>query len=730
MGWFDEQINERRQADQRLLEDSFVGITRILMGDKDAVRLLESRMIAKNSLDEIVKFYHLRPVDIPDEIHDGAEQLDYCLRPHGIMRRAVELTGNWYSSSFGPILAYMKETGTAVALIPAPIRGYRFRDPESGRVLRLNRRTSQLFDSQALCFYRPLPDRKLSVGDLITYMRESISLADVASVVALTLLMTVVGVIIPRVIKQITGFVPESGSTMALGGFAITLLCLYLSSQLIRSIKDLVAKRIELKTSVGVQASMMMRILSLPASFFRKYSPGELKSRANSVNQLCSLILGLVLGSFLGAASALLYLTQVFSYARPLMVATIVIVLVTVLFTVISARVQTTVNRRRYEAEAKESGMSYSVITGVQKAKTTGSEKRLFARWLRLYGKSMELAYNPPRFLKLNTVISRAISLGSTIIIYYIAARHDITPSSYLAFSAAYGAILGSFSSLTGNAAFATAKIKPILEMARPFLETEPEVTEGKEVITRLSGDLEMSHVSFRYSDDTPYVLNDLSMHIGKGEYVAIVGKTGCGKSTLMRLLLGFEKPDKGSIFYDHKDINSLDLGSLRRKIGTVTQNAQLFQGDIYSNIVLCAPQLGMKAAWEAAEKAGIADDIHAMPMGMHTMISEGSGGISGGQRQRLLIARAIAPKPSILFFDEATSALDNRTQKQVSEALDSMGCTRVVIAHRLSTIRHCDRILVMDGGTIAEEGTYEELLEKDGLFKELVERQMLEKKH
>ena len=182
-----------------------------------------------------------------------------------------------------------------------------------------------------------------------------------------------------------------------------------------------------------------------------------------------------------------------------------------------------------------------------------------------------------------------------------------------------------------------------------------------------------------------------------------------------------------GSVFYDSKDINNLDLASLRRKIGTVTQNAQLFQGDIYSNIVLCAPHLSMDEAWEAAEKAGIADDIRLMPMGMHTYISEGGGGISGGQKQRLIIARAIAPKPNLLLFDEATSALDNKTQKQVSDSLDAMGCTRIVIAHRLSTIRHCDRILVMDGGKIAEEGTYEELLKKKGLFAELVERQMLE---
>ena len=194
-----------------------------------------------------------------------------------------------------------------------------------------------------------------------------------------------------------------------------------------------------------------------------------------------------------------------------------------------------------------------------------------------------------------------------------------------------------------------------------------------------------------------------------------------------MRLLLGFEKPEKGAVFYDGRNIEKLDLPSLRRKIGTVTQDAGLFQGDIFSNIVISAPELSQKDAWEAAEAAGIADDIRAMPMGMNTIIAEGQGGISGGQRQRIMIARAIAPKPKILIFDEATSALDNRTQKQVSEALDRMGCTRLVIAHRLSTIRRCDRILVLDDGKIIEDGTYDELIEKNGFFAGLVERQRLD---
>jgi len=263
--------------------------------------------------------------------------------------------------------------------------------------------------------------------------------------------------------------------------------------------------------------------------------------------------------------------------------------------------------------------------------------------------------------------------------------------------------------------------------MVNPIMETVPEVAEGKQVITKFSGGLELNNVSFRYSDSMPNVIDNLSLKIRPGQYVAIVGETGCGKSTLMRLMLGFETPQRGAVYYDSKDLTTIDLKSLRQKIGVVMQNGGLFQGDIYSNITICAPQLSMEDAWEAAELAGMAEDIRHMPMGMYTMLAEGSGGISGGQKQRLMIARAIAPKPKILMFDEATSALDNITQKKVSESLEQLKCTRIVIAHRLSTIRQCDRIILLEQGKIMEDGTYEELIKQDGRFAQLVKRQHLE---
>lgn len=370
--------------------------------------------------------------------------------------------------------------------------------------------------------------------------------------------------------------------------------------------------------------------------------------------------------------------------------------------------------------------MTYALITGIQKIKLAGAEKRAFARWGNLYAQSAKMTYDPPMFLKLNSVISLAISLTGTLVMYYMSVRAGLSVADYYAFNTAYGMVSGAFLSLAGIA-LSAAQIRPILTMVQPFFDAVPEVSDGKQVIERLSGGIELNNVSFRYNENMPLILDDLSLKIRPGQYVAIVGRTGCGKSTLLRLLLGFERPQKGAIYYDGKDLERIDLRSLRRRIGVVMQNGKLFQGDIYSNIVISAPWLSQQDAWEAAELTGIAEDIRRMPMGMNTVISEGSGGISGGQRQRLMIARAIAPKPKILMFDEATSALDNITQKKVSESLDRLKCTRIVIAHRLSTIRQCDRILVLDQGKIVEDGTYDELIASDGFFAELVARQRLD---
>ena len=725
MSWFENQIEERREADNKLLEESFVQISGVIMGEEKARRLGDERMVAKNVIDEVLKYYHCKPVEIPESISEPIEQLEYALRPHGIMYRTVDLPDGWFRDAYGPMLT-RTEDGAPIALIPSRFYGYTYKDPDTGGPVKVNARTAKNISAKGIVLYKPLPQKKLSIADLILYMKDCITASDMVMLIAATFAVTLIGLVMPRITKALSGPVLESGSSRALIGASVCMVCVALSKQLITSVRGMIAKRFETKTSMAVQSAMMMRLLSLPAGFFRKYSPGELRSRAMSVSQLCSILLGMVMMTGLSSLVSLLYITQIFSFAAVLVIPSLLIILTTVFFSSAATIVQIQINRKQMDLAAKESGMSYAMISGIQKIKLVGAEKRMFARWLNHYSLEAELTYNPPLFIKLNSVITTGITLASNILIYYLSVKGGVDQSSYFAFMTAYGMVMGAFIELSGLA-LSSAQIKPILEMAEPFLNAEPETAEGKETVTSISGGVVMDHVSFRYSDDMPYILKDMSLNVAPGEYVAIVGKTGCGKSTLIRLLLGFEKPETGAIYFDGKDINSLDPGTLRRKIGTVMQSGGLFQGDIYSNIVITDPELTLEDAWEAAEKAGIADDIRRMPMGMYTVISEGQGGISGGQRQRIMIARAIAPKPKLLLFDEATSALDNKAQRQVSEALDKMGCTRIVIAHRLSTIRHCDRILVLDGGRIIEDGSYDELIAKDGFFAELVERQRLD---
>ena len=726
MGWFTEQIRQRTENDQNVLEDSFFRMASVVMDKWDANRLEDERLIAKEAIDDILKFYHQKPVEIPDTIRDVNDQLEYVLRPTGLMTREVELEEGWQNDAYGPMLGYLKEAGTAVALLPGTIYGYYFKDPATGKRTRITRKTARLFSREALCFYQPLPMKKLGIPDLLKYMKNSITYGDLVVIVLATLAVQLVGMIEPRVYSLVTGKILEGHNMNLMAGVGVFLLTSAFAAQLIGLVRSLLMQRINTKTSQAVQASVMMRILSLPVSFFRRYSSGELSSRANSVNSLCSMMLNNILSIGLSSLLSLLYVAQIFSFAPALVWPSLMIILATVIMSLAVSFAQIGISRKRMKLSAEEQGMSYAVMNGIQKIRLSGSEKRVFARWGRLYAKGARLEYNPPLFLKINTVITTAISLIGTIVLYYLAIQTNVGVSQYYAFTAAYGRVMGAFSALAGIAV-SVASIRPVLEMAEPILKAEPEVAADKQPVDRVTGHIEMSHVSFRYEENTPYVLNDLSLDIKAGEYVAIVGRTGCGKSTLVRLLLGFEKPEKGGIFYDRHDLNSIDPRSLRKHIGVVIQNGQLFQGDIFSNITISAPDLTLDEAWEAAEMAGIAQDIRDMPMGMQTLISEGQGGISGGQKQRLMIARAIAPKPNILIFDEATSALDNKTQKQVSGALDKLNCTRIVIAHRLSTIRNCDRILVMDKGTIIEEGTYDDLIAQNGHFAELVARQRLD---
>lgn len=471
---------------------------------------------------------------------------------------------------------------------------------------------------------------------------------------------------------------------------------------------------------------MYARAMLLDPSFFKDRSPGSVAVRVFGIPVLIDALSRAVFELGLTGVMSLLFILQILLYAPALAFPALVTLLVEIAVAAIAVRAYEKRNSVISVANAKLSGVTPEVLRGIQKIKLTGSESRAFAYWAESYADASRATYGRPALLLSSPVTIPLVASVGTIVMYAIAVGAGVAADDFMAFNYAFGAASGAVAALVAEIP-AIAQIRPQLELLKPILQAIPESFGNKRQVDSVDGSIEVRNLTFKYEPDLPLVLNGVSLSVQPGEYIAVVGRTGCGKSALMRLLLGFEKPTKGTIHYGHYDLAAVDVRSIRRNVGVVMQNGTLFAGDLFANITVANPQATLDDAWEAAELAGIADDIRAMPMGMHTLVGANGGGFSGGQRQRLLIARAVCGKQSILMFDEATSALDNVTQKHVSDALAGLDCTRIVIAHRLSTIQEADRIIMLEGGRVAEEGTYDELMAKNGAFADLVARQQVD---
>lgn len=720
---FDKILQERMAYDDKVMEEAFEDLASVLGIEKQEEKATLKGEEIQVALESIFRFLGVPIPQVPDDITDLHSLLEYMCRPSGIMTRRVELVDTWWTRTQGPLLGRTK-TGQVVALLSSGFSGYTYFDSELGKKVKVTKETAKKLDVDAYAFYRPLPTRKMNVLDLVVFVLTSLSSADFLFVFGISLLVSLLGMFMPFMNKQIFDHVIPSGTKSDLLPVAVLMVGATLGASLFTMARTPVLMRLRDKIHIAVQSAAMARLFTLPASFFKNYSAGEISNRAMSITALSSMLSDTVLTSGLAALFSFVYIFQMVSFAPSLVFPALLSILAVLIFTVITGVVRQRLSRRQTQLSAKMSGFVFNLLGGVQKIKLAGAEKRAFAKWASHYKEIGKLTYAPPLFLRLNQAISGALFLGGTLLLYYTAGISRVSPSDYIAFDIAYGTVSGAVLAL-GGAVLTLADVKPLLEMVEPILKTVPEIDESKIQVTELSGRIEVSNVSFRYTEDGPMVLKNLSFKLEPGEYLAIVGRSGCGKSTLMRLLLGFEQPTSGAVYYDGHDLRTLDVRSVRQCIGVDLQNGKLFSGDIFSNIIITAPWSTLDDAWEAARRAGIDEDIRKMPMGMHTKISEGSGGISGGQKQRLLIARALISKPKILLFDEATSALDNITQSHVAQSLASLGCTRVVVAHRLSTVKDCDRILVIDQGEIVEEGSYDELMARKGLFYDFAVRQI-----
>ena len=716
------QINKRRAAEKAALAEVNENTSKRLgLLDKKRVVPQDDESALRQVLEALgITDYELED----DDMLTPEEQLTGILRPRGIMMRDIRLTGEWWRECVGPLLGYAKD-GRLVALTPTKTGlGYQYRQ-QDGSIRQVGRREmADELKPTAITFTKALPLRPLKLKDLIKFTWSVVSGPNALLLVLCALVVVLLGMFTPMANKLIFDTVIPTGDVADLLPITGLLIGATIGTLLLTLTRNLYIIRIQHIVELHVQNAVMARTFLLSPTFFSKNSSGELSAKLQNVSTLCSLVNENIVGALLSAVLSIIYLVQVYIYGGKLLWPALGIIIAQAVVLVLNYRRTVNVLKKYTERTMRLSGLEYNLFAGIQKLKLTGSENRAFARWLDHYGEAVRFIYNPAFTGRLYPALSAILGLGGSMLIFWSTLSNGVSTSDYIAFSSAFGMITASIVQLN-SVVPSLAQIKPMLESVKPILEAVPEMEDKAPQVEDLFGGIEVSGVSFRYQEDGPLILDDLSLRIDPGEYVGIVGKSGCGKSTLMRLMLGFEKPLTGGIYYDNYDLAKVDKASLRRKIGCCLQSGSLFTGDLFHNITITAPWATHDDAWEALRMACLEDDVRRMPMGLHTVVSEGGGGFSGGQKQRILIARALISKPDIIFFDEATSALDNISQKAVSDNLNELMCTRVVIAHRLSTIRHCDRIIVLDHGRIAEQGTFEELMENKGLFYEMAQRQL-----
>ncbi|MBD2608970.1 NHLP bacteriocin export ABC transporter permease/ATPase subunit [Scytonema hofmannii FACHB-248] len=729
------RLKQREQLNNQAIANTLDNFAHIFDGEKANSPLKqplnneEALLFAAGAVARVLDIT-INPPGNSSELRRHRDPLEAIARASRIRIRRITLRDKWWHQDSGPLLAYTLEDNRPVAILPISDTRYQIIDPLQQTRSLCNEKIAATLSPTAYTFYRPLPEN-LQPLNLLGFALRGHS-KELLTLLFAGIATTIIGMITPQAIAiLIDHAIPDADRALlfqlALGLFATTL-----AQTLFQLTQGVAIMRLETFADTSTQAAVWDRLLNLKASFFRSYSIGDLSARVSVISQIRGKLSNTLLKSFFSSVFSLLNLGLLFYYSIPLALIATFVALINVTVTIISGILTLRKVRPLLNLQGKLFGMMVQIIGGVAKFRTAGAEARAFAYWGKQYQHQLHLTLDSQSIEDNLVVVNNILSALTPAVIFACAttllrspANNDtFSTGTFLAFNAAFGTFISGTTSLSSTVVD-ILEVLPLWERAQPILQAIPEVDGSKSDPGRLSGRVEIKNVVFRYRNDGPLTVDDVSLRAEAGEFIALVGPSGSGKSTLFRILLGFDTPESGSIHYDGQELAGLDVNAVRRQLGVVLQGSRLMSASILENISSNAV-LTMDEAWEAAKMAGLADDIAAMPMGMHTVVSEGGTNLSGGQRQRLLIARSLAFRPRILLFDEATSALDNKTQAIVSKSLEKLNVTRIVVAHRLSTIRNADRIYVLQNGRLVQEGNFDQLAHKEGLFSQLIQRQRL----
>jgi len=661
------------------------------------------------------------------------EEVEVLARLSGFRTRWIALKPGWWQRDGPSFLGFTKGSDgqeKPLGVLSDNRGGYRAVDPESGTSYTVDADTAAQVVSRGITFYASLPDEVESGMQALRFSMHSRG-EDFRTLAAVGILGGLAALLTPILTGQLLVHIIPRAEVETWFAALGALLVVAFGFAVFEVVHSLALLRIESRIDERLQSAVWSRLLALPAPFFREFTNGDLADRANGISEIRQILTDAAVQSAMGGIFSLFSLALLFFYSWSLALCVCGLLLLLVAACWFFSRGQLRHYQEMFRVQGDLNGLVFQLIGGLAKLRVAHAESYALAHWARRFAEQKRASLGALRWTAGQYVVTGMFQPLALVAIFsfihYIllnSAESSFSLASFLSFNAAFGQLTGAVISLT-TAAATVVNVIPLLDRVRPILDARPETAEEGIDPGDLRGDIEFANVTFRYSDEVPNAITGISFHIQQGDYVAFVGPSGSGKSTIYRLLMGFERPSSGTVFLDGHDLTNLDPRAVRARMGVVLQNVQIVAGSIYENIAGMRP-LSAEDAWAAVRAAAFEDDIRAMPMGMRTMLPEGGVGLSTGQRQRLMIARALARRPRLLLFDEATSALDNRSQAVVQRSLKRLGVTRVVIAHRLSSIRDVDRIYVLDAGRIVESGSYDELMENDGIFASLSRRQLV----
>ena len=671
-------------------------------GDRKAMR--QTVDILRSMIDRKLWKQMQSGADLPSNF----DELELLLEQYNVFFRTITLSDGWWTRCTGYMLGFMADDNSHVVLVPG-FTDYTFTHPKTGESMKASKHHN-LLKQEALIACFPFPEEKLTVRSIMRYAVSCLCIYDLLFCLIACLGVTLLTMFTPYVCKLIFSEVIPSGDASQIVPIATLLLSAAAGLTMVEIARNLVVVRIKDKVEYSLQTAIMSRLLLLPATFIKEFTPGDISNRLLSLSRVSSNLTANFLSTLLTFLFSAVMFIQFFIYGGPLLATGIIVIMIQLLAIVMeyyyTEKVQLSVNA----SGSHLIGTLFALFSGIQKIKTSGAEFRAFHQWAKAYAPSEMYSSSQPLASFYITGVSYCLKFLPMIVTMWAAWHYGLALSDYIAYCAVLSLVCKAVSQLQGITKM-VSRLLPETRLCQPIMAATPEVKEGRRVVKRITGQIDIRGLKFRYADDMPLLFDGLNLTINSGDYVALVGASGCGKSTLMRLMLGLESPLAGSIFYDQFDLSDINLRSLRQYcLGICMQEGQLVEGTIRDNIIFNDPLLSDNDAWEAARLVALDKDIRQFPLGMDTPITVDGKGVSGGQRQRILIARALVRKPTVLFLDEATSALDNISQHIVIENLAKLKCTRIVIAHRLSTIQQCNRIIVLKDGRVADEGNFEEL--------------------